>query len=139
MEAWKAGPFDDAQFSLALRALSGRKILYVPDMAVYHRVYPYRLSYEFVRRQSYWQGYSKAIYRKMYPGDSDLNALERERDVLKSILLRVIPRALLDLLITPRKAKKKLWLVAVVLSHVVLGYATGKWPERLGFTRSYFS
>ena len=68
-EAWKAGPVDDAEFSINLRLKTRKSILFNPRVRVKHKVYTYRLSQKFIRGQCYWQGYSKALLRKTYPDD----------------------------------------------------------------------
>ena len=127
-EAWKAGPVDDAEFSINLRLKTGKSILYNPQVKVQHRVYKYRLSRKFIRGQCYWQGYTKALLKKMYPEDADTKALVRERDLLKRIILSLIPRSLAGLFRNPVLSYKQLSLTATVLFYVALGYTSGTSP-----------
>ena len=137
--ALKAGPFDDAEFSINLRLRTGKVIVYNPNVRVWHKVYPYRLGFTFVRGQAYWQGYSKALYRKTYGEDRDTRSLVREYDLLRRILLGLLPRTFGEFFRSPAIAWKKLSITVNVLFHVALGYAAASWPRLMGFTRRYFS
>ena len=137
--AWKAGPVDDAEFSIKLRLRTGKVIVYNPNVRVWHKVYPYRLGFTFVRGQAYWQGYTKALLRRMYRDDEDTRTLVREYDLLRRILLRLLPRTLGELFRSPTIARKKLAITANTLFNVALGYAAASWPRLAGFTRRYYS
>jgi glycosyltransferase involved in cell wall biosynthesis len=138
-EAWKAGPVDDAEFSINLRLRTGKSILYNPSVRVRHKVYTYRLGGRFVRGQAYWQGYSKALLRKIYPDDPDTHALVREKDLLRRILFKLIPRTLKQFFTSPRIARKTFALTFTVLFYVALGYSAAAFPKVTGFTKRYFS
>lgn len=138
-EAWKAGPPDDAEFSVNLRLRTGKLILYNPRVRVQHRVYAYRLSRKFIRGQAYWQGYLKALLRKTYPDDPDTRALARERTLLTRILLSLGPRIGLGFLGSPKVAWKRAALTGTVLFYVALGYSAAAFPRLAGFTKKYFS
>ena len=137
-EAWKAGPVDDAEFSIKLRLKTKKAIMYNPQVQVYHKVYKYRLTRKFIRGQSYWQGYSKALLKKMYPDDADTKALVKEMDLLKRILLKLIPRSLLGLFRNPSLYGKRLFYTGYVLFYVALGYSAGAQPRIFGFTEKSF-
>lgn len=137
--ALKTGPFDDAEFSLDIRARSGRVIRYTPQARVYHRVYPYRITRHFLRGQAYWQGFSKATYQRLYPKDTDLQKLERERDVLQRMLTGLVPRTLRSFPQEPRIAARTLLMTAEILFHTALGYASGKWDTLATVTRRFYS
>ena len=119
---------DDAEFSINLRLKTGKLILYNPRVRVQHRVYAYRLSRRFVRGQAYWQGYSKALLRRIYRNDPDTRALLRERALLRRILLNLLPRIAVGFFRHPRLAWKRLSLTIAVLFHVTLGYSSAGLP-----------
>jgi len=137
-EAWKAGPVDDAEFSIKLRLLSKKQIMYNPDVKVYHKVYKYRLTKKFIKGQGYWQGYSKAILRKMYPDDTDTKGLTKEMDLLKRIVFKLIPSSLAGLFKQPRLSGKQLFYTCYVIWYVLMGYMSGAFPKVLGFTETRF-
>jgi len=136
--ALKAGPFDDAEFSLDIRQRTGLAIRYTPYARVYHRVYPYRITRRFLSGQSYWQGYSKAIYQRLYPEDADLRKLGREMELLRRIVAGVVPRSLFSLPRRPVPSARTLLLTAQVLFHVALGYASGKYGPLAALTRRFY-
>lgn len=137
--ALKAGPFDDAEFSLDIRRRTGLAIRYTPDARVYHRVYPYRVTRRFLSGQSYWQGFSKAVYQRLYPEDADLRKLGREIDLLHRIVTGLLPRTLRSLPRRPRTSARTLLLTTQVLFHVALGYASGKCGVLAAATRRFYS
>ena len=137
-EAWKAGPGDDAEFSINLRLKTGRVIMYNPTVRVQHRIYAYRLTRKFIRGQAYWQGYLKAVLRRTYPNDSDTRTLEREYTLLRRIAFKFGPRTVWDLLRTPRLAWKRSSLAIAVLFYVALGYSAASYPRVAGFSRKHF-
>jgi hypothetical protein len=112
--------------------------MYNPQVQVYHKVYKYRLTRKFIRGQGYWQGYSKALLKKMYPDDADTKALVKEMDLLKRILLKLIPRSLLGLFRNPSLYGKRLFYTSYVLFYVALGYSAGAQPRIFGFTEKSF-
>lgn len=137
-EAWKAGPVDDAEFSISIRMKTKKEIMYNPKVQVYHKVYKYRLSNKFIRGQSYWQGFSKALLKRMYPNDEDTKTLVRERDILQRIFFRVVPQSLSSIITNPIISIKTLYLTFYVLLHIALGYSAGAYPKIMGFTKRYF-
>jgi glycosyltransferase involved in cell wall biosynthesis len=138
-EAWKAGPVDDAEFSINLRLRTGKSITYNPLVRVQHKVYTYRLSSKFIRGQAYWQGYSKALFKRLYSRDADTTDLARERDLLRRIFFNLLPRTAKAFFGQPKRAIKIFALTASVLFYVALGYSAGAAPFLAGFTRRYFS
>ncbi|MDD4923406.1 MAG: glycosyltransferase family 2 protein [Dehalococcoidales bacterium] len=137
-EAWKSGPVDDAEFSIRVRMKTGKHILYNPKVQVYHNVYKYRLTLKFIRGQCYWQGYSKALLKKMYPEDNDTSNLTRERSVLERILFRMLPLSLAGLFYKPLISFKRIKLSIYALFFVALGYISCSCPKMFGFAKKYF-
>jgi glycosyltransferase involved in cell wall biosynthesis len=137
--ALRVGPIDDIEFSINARLRTGKVIVYNPNVRVWHKVYPYRLEFTFVRVQSYWLGYTKGLLRRKYCEDEDTRALVDEYDLLRRILLRLMPRIFGKFFRSPTVARKKLAITANALFHVALGYAAASWPRLAGFTRRYYS
>jgi glycosyltransferase involved in cell wall biosynthesis len=138
-EAWKSGPVDDAEFSINARMKTGKHILFNPKVQVYHNVYKYRLTSKFIKGQCYWQGYSKALLKKMYPEDMDTNNLVRERSVLIRILFKLIPLSLAGLFYKPSISFKRLKLSFIALFFVAMGYISCLYPKMFGFVKNSFS
>jgi glycosyltransferase involved in cell wall biosynthesis len=138
-EGKKVGPVvDDAEFSINLRLKTGKLILYNPSVRVQHKVYPYRLSRRFIRGQAYWQGYSKALLRRIYRDDADTRGLVRERILLRRILLKLLPSTLIGFFRHPSIAAKRLRLTVSVLFHVGLGYFSAALPALGTITRKIY-
>jgi glycosyltransferase involved in cell wall biosynthesis len=119
---------DDTLFSLEASERTGRPILFNPAVVVYNKVYPYRLKPEYVRRRAFWEGYTKATLVRSSGSDHSMQ-LTTEVDLLRRILLGLLPRTMWQLVARPRLASRRLSLTVTVLLHAALGYAAG----RLGF------
>jgi len=135
-EAGKRGPVgEDSEFSINLRRKTGRAIVYNPDVKVWHKVYRYRLTPSFIRRQAYWQGYTKAMFKKLYSGGNgqDKDVLAVERTLLRRILLRLFPGIATGFFRHPAVAWKKLSLTVKVLFHLTLGYFSAVFPRLADF------
>jgi glycosyltransferase involved in cell wall biosynthesis len=116
---------DDTLFSLEVRARTRRPILFDPSVVVYHKVYPYRLKPEYVRRRAFWEGYTKATLVRSSGSDYSIR-LSTETDLLRRILLGLLPRTIWQLLNQPAHAWRRLSLTVSVLFHLSLGYAAGR-------------
>ncbi len=82
-ETMKQGKMaEDVEFSLRVKRLSGKKLLYLPDMRVLNKVYSYRLSKRFIIARSSWIGYSRRNIAKIGRGKQ----LATENLILISLL-----------------------------------------------------
>ncbi len=130
-EAGKRGPVgDDSEFSINLRRKTGKAIVCNPDVKVWHKVYQYRLTPRFIQRQAYWQGYTKAMFKKLYSSGNgkDGDVLAVEHKLLQRILLRLFPSIVTGFFPHPVVAWRKLSLTVMVLFHLTLGYLAGVFP-----------
>ncbi len=127
--AGKKGPVgDDTEFCINLTRASGKSILYDPGVRVLHKVYPYRLTANFVRRQAFWQGYTKARLRKVYDHGDSRGLLDTEYGLLKRILFKLLPSLPAEFFTAPRQSWKKTGVVVTALFHLSTGYAAGAVP-----------
>ena len=129
--AGKKGPVgDDTEFCINLRNKSGKDIVYNPGVKVYHKVYSYRLTPKFIRRQAYWQGYTKAMFKKIYhKSEKNEKVLETEYSLLKRILFRLFPSIAGESIRHPVRAWKRFYLSVRVLFHLGVGYLSAAWPR----------
>jgi len=129
---YHVGPFaEDNEFSLRIRSETGKRILYVPDAKVWHRVHRYRLTWSFVRERAYWIGRSRRNLSRVYAaGNSGGDLLSPERDLLGRIITRRIPRDLAGLLRSPSLAWRRLSITFWALAFVALGYYSHILPGR---------
>lgn len=120
------GPYaEDNEFSMRVRAVTGKRIVYNPRVQVWHRVHPYRLDWRFIVARSFWIGRSRHMLKKAYSSTQRGSVLQDEQALLKRILVGLLPRTLLSALRHPLLAGKRLSLMFLVLSFVVLGYGSG--------------
>ena len=60
------GPIaEDVEFSMRVRRETGKAIYYIPDMAVFNKVYPYRTNPRFILARSSWIGYTRRAIRRL--------------------------------------------------------------------------
>lgn len=57
---------DENDFVLRLAQTTGKHLLYCPDVRVFHKVPPYKVSATYIRRYSMMQGYAEARYSSEY-------------------------------------------------------------------------
>jgi glycosyltransferase involved in cell wall biosynthesis len=120
---------DDTEFSLNLTRKTGKLIVYNPEVKVKHRVYDYRLTPLFIRRQAYWQGYTKAVLSRLYGDDNGKrNMMNTEYQLLRRILFRLLPSTMIYFFRHPQVARRKFSLTYIVLYHLGFGYLSGKLP-----------
>jgi glycosyltransferase involved in cell wall biosynthesis len=128
---------EDVVFSLRVVQATGRHILYNPAIKLRHKVYQYRLSKDFVRRRSFWEGYTKASLSKLLDNERTIE-LSTELSLLRRILVGVLPKALWQLTCEPLAARRTLSLTAAVLFHLGIGYSVARfYPLRTPFVRRY--
>ena len=140
-ESGKKGPVgDDAEFSINLRNRTGKTIVYNPDVKVWHKVYRYRLTPDFIQRQAYWQGYTKAMFKKLYShvNGKDEDVLAMEYSLLKRIFTRLLPGIAVDFLRQPAFAWRRLSLTVKVLYHLSLGYFSAVVPRLSSITEKAY-
>jgi glycosyltransferase involved in cell wall biosynthesis len=118
---------EDTIFSLRVVQATGRLILYNPAVKVRHKVYEYRLSKEFIRRRSFWEGYTKASLERLLDGEKTAT-LTTEFSLLRRILVGVLPRTLRQIIYEPVVAQRIMGLIAAALPHIAIGYAAGRLP-----------
>lgn len=116
---------DDTEFSInALRKYPKSQIIYDPAAVVYHRIYPYRLSFRYIIQRAYGDGISKAFISIKHKGD----ALSAENTYLKGLVTESFPSEIKNMLLGKRKvvAFQKLALELTVLASFARGYLMGK-------------
>jgi hypothetical protein len=114
---------EDLEFSMRVRTITKKQIVFNPKIRVQHRVPIDRLSWKYIIQWSYWIGSSRITLRKLYPeGNGKYSVLNTEYSLLGNIFTRSFPKALKDLFIDPIDAVHKFALTITVLSCVVVGY-----------------
>jgi hypothetical protein len=123
---------EDNELSLRIRLKTGKRILYVPHVKVWHRVHRYRLSWSFIRKRAYWIGRSRRHMLRVYaPHQKQPVFLDQESELLQRIVRRYIPTEMAHVFSDPRKAIRRIAATAWALLFVALGYYTPiepRWP-----------
>lgn len=121
LEAWGQRPPEDVDFSLRARAMTGGHILYNPYAGALHKVYQHRFRIMGFIKKSFLLGRQRRIMKTTYAGfERDL--LEIEKGLLRRILLRTFPQALVNLPRSPRTAWYQFGVAIIVLFFVFVGY-----------------
>jgi glycosyltransferase involved in cell wall biosynthesis len=118
---WQRPGAKETEFSVRVTQKTGKRIVYNPNIRVKHKVYRYRLSTGFIAKRSYWEGYAKA-WLKRWSRSSNSKVLATEYELLRRIFLNLLPGSLVLLLRQPIVALRRLWVTALVLSCVSVGY-----------------
>ncbi|HAS05098.1 MAG TPA: hypothetical protein DCR71_05040, partial [Dehalococcoidia bacterium] len=110
---------EDIEFSLRIKKLTKKDIIFAPRVQVWHRVIAKRLSFRFIVQRSHHIGSTRRIIRKYY--SDEFGSLEQENQVLKSVFKRVVnmPKTLL---VNPTVTFKQLYLVVIILTSSAIGY-----------------
>lgn len=115
---------EEAEFSLRVKDHTHQRIVYHPHIKVKHKVYRYRLSNSFIRKRAYWEGYTKAMFTKVYHSYSEV--LSTEHELVRRIFSRLIPGSLKLLFSQPKVALCRLWVTILVLACAAAGYLNYK-------------
>jgi GT2 family glycosyltransferase len=79
---------EEPELALRLERKMGKNVIYNPEAVVYHRVPPEKTRWPGLLKRCFYQGYSKAILSRYYPGG---RATASERKYLRYLLSRSIP------------------------------------------------
>lgn len=121
--SWNDPPSEDVDLSLRVKKRTGKRIVYVPETMVKHRVYRYRLSHRFMRQRAYSVGYQRRMLQRLYTENNPTEKLlNQEHQLLKRILTRLFPGILKGLFTRPVTAWRRLTAAATILCFVALGY-----------------
>jgi len=114
---------EETEFSIRVKKITGKNIMYFPNVRVKHRVYFYRFTLRFIIKRAFWEGYSKAYFRHNFNPDG--NVLSTEFNLLGQIMLR-FPSRILKLFVRPLDSFKENGVIAIVLLCVGYGFLKGE-------------
>ncbi len=119
-------PHEDVEFSLRVRNFTKKRILYNPNMKVFHKVSSRKMNIKFFAQHAYVQGFAKRMLKELNGKYRDLsnseNSLDREFTVLKRVFTRVLPSSIMEFPKKPILTIHKLVVVMVVLFFLAIGY-----------------
>ena len=114
---------EETEFSIRVRRKTGKRIFYNPNAKVQHRVYGFRTTPIVIARRAYWEGYTKAMFNRIYRDrDSGEKLLDVEHQLLQRILRRLLPNILKTFFTNPKIAWRRLSVTVIALSFVAFGY-----------------
>lgn len=116
---------EEVEFSLRVKKRTGKRIVYNPQVKVWHRVYTYRLKWKYIVQWSYWIGLSKRILKSSSKDFKKENLISQEYHLLKRVLTRLLPRILKEFFCHPAIALRRFLVTVVILTFVALGYFSG--------------
>ncbi|MFC1906664.1 glycosyltransferase [Chloroflexota bacterium] len=124
---------EETEFSIRVRRRTGKRIVYNPNVKVQHRVYKHRVNPKFITRRAYWEGYTKAMFKKSYSnsGNSE-NPLRVEYQLLRRILTRLFPKILGGFFTNPITAWRSLSMTINAIFFVAVGYFYYSFQSLLG-------
>lgn len=114
---------DDVDFVLRVRMQLHATLVFFPSIRVFHRVYPFKLTYRYIRRYAFWQGVAEARYDATYGRVS--------RQASRSVALQ---NSLADLTKGPARAASR--RAMALLTFVCFG-ALGFYASQRGLTRVF--
>jgi glucosyl-dolichyl phosphate glucuronosyltransferase len=115
---------EETEFSIRVRRTLGMRILYNPQIKVWHKVYRYRVNTRFIARRAYSEGYTKAMLNKSRKQDSGDRLLAVEHRLLWRITTRLFPSILKGFLVSPRTSWRRLSLTVNAVFFVAVGYCS---------------
>jgi glucosyl-dolichyl phosphate glucuronosyltransferase len=128
-EAWGARPPEDVDFSIRSRAATGGQILYSQFACALHKV-PYdRLNVISIIKRSYFLGRQRYLVKYNY-ANIDTNVLTVEKQLLRRILSKTVPRAIKSIPKKPKVGVYQIAITSVVVFSVFIGYSFCKVKRR---------
>lgn len=129
---------EEAELSLRVCMKTGKRIVYNPEMKVFHRVGRKKLSWNFIVQRSYQVGRTRRVVSRFFGMlAEEKNVLTTEQDLLKRIIARVFPQIAREAINRPAIAWRKLTITVVSTLFVFLGYCSGTKSESLKQRNSY--
>lgn len=122
MEGIARFPHEDVEFCLRLKKRGGH-IVYNPSIKVFHKVSSSKVTLRFFVKHAYIQGFAKRVVKELtrkYGYDNYI--LSREHNLLRRILLILIPNTIRKIFRKPKLALHQLFIIVTVLSFLAIGY-----------------
>lgn len=113
----------EVELSLRIRELTKKKIMFIPGMAVKHKVKAYRTSFSFMRQRAYSVGKGRVFIKKLFSEkEVGKSILSPEKTLLKRIFFRLGPEIVTNLFTKPQRGIKQLACTIVVVLSTGAGF-----------------
>jgi len=109
---------DEAEFGLRMKSKTGRGVIFNPQAIVYHKVPASKLGLRQLLKRSFYQGYSKALLRKLVPSSESLGV---EKSYLKYVALKRVPGRMKKMIIGDKPVAQIKQLLVLLLSVAAVG------------------
>jgi glucosyl-dolichyl phosphate glucuronosyltransferase len=116
---------EEPELALRMKKHFGKGVIYNPEAIVHHKIHPSKVGIRILFKRSFFQGYSKALLRRMESGKNPINT---ERTYLRYLLLKRIPSRICRIG-RPTEVKKGSVLIMAVVG-VGLGFVYGLWKAK---------
>ena len=110
---------EDIEFSLRIRKITGKSIVFNPMPRVWHRVVARRVSHSFVIQRAHHVGCTRRIIRKYY--SDEFGSFNQENQVLRGVI-RILGGFPKELIFKPAFAVKKIILTIEILLAAAVGF-----------------
>ncbi|HEX7474645.1 MAG TPA: glycosyltransferase family 2 protein [Dehalococcoidales bacterium] len=111
---------EEPELALRMKRKFGKNVIYNPKAVVYHIISPSKLTVDRLLKRSFFQGYSKALIKKM---GTSTDSLATEKSYLKHVLLKRIPYRLKR--VYHLNELKKVVMLTTSIICVALGFVYG--------------
>lgn len=118
-------PHEDVEFSIRVKRITGKRIIYNPDATVFHKVTSRKMTMKYFATHAYVQGFAKRMVKEIA---FEKDVLDREFSLLGNILFKLIPRTFSSIFHQPRTSFRKLLLIGIVLFSLAAGYFSPFYP-----------
>jgi GT2 family glycosyltransferase len=130
---------EEPELALRIKAVTGRGVVYNPGLVVYHKVQERKTKLAALFRRAFYQGYSKALIKRVSPSS---RSLDTEKSYLAELLSKYIPRRFKTLFLERGRVTgvKQLLFLSVSIIMVGLGFIYGfirPLPSRLVAARGF--
>jgi len=117
-------PHEDVEFCLRLRRKTGMRIIYNPNVKVFHKVSRRKLTVKFFAKHAYVQGFAKRMLKELIKkyGENAKDMLSREYELLEHVLFVTIPKIFKEIPRKPKSGLNKLFVTMIILFFLVIGY-----------------
>jgi GT2 family glycosyltransferase len=117
-------PHEDVEFCLRLKRRTGMRIVYNPNVKVFHRVSRRKLTIKFFAKHAYVQGFAKRMLKELAKkyGEDAKDMLSREYGLLKRVLFVTIPKIFKEIPKRPESSLNKLFVTMIILFFLAIGY-----------------
>ena len=120
---WFQPTGEEVEFSLRVRQITGKRIVFNPRVKVYHKVYKSRFRIRVIAKRSFRMGYLKHMARNIYPHGKHAESAPRAECVLiKRIFNRLLPQIFKGFFTHPFIAWRKLTVCIISVLFAGLGY-----------------